>query len=59
MAADKGQLSNVPDILKAWRVTGLVDTSDSFDWPNWSTWALLAIVITASATIAATLNDIW
>jgi hypothetical protein len=36
-----------------------VDTSDSFDWPNWSTWALLAIVITASATIAATLNDIW
>jgi hypothetical protein len=29
------------------------------DWPSWSTWALVAIVLGSIATIAATLNDIW
>lgn len=28
-------------------------------WPAWSTWALLAVVLTALVTIAATINDIW
>jgi hypothetical protein len=34
-------------------------SDDNFDWPKWSTWALVAIVVTALVTIAATLNDIW
>ena len=28
-------------------------------WPNWATWALIAVVITSLLTIAATINDIW
>jgi hypothetical protein len=28
-------------------------------WPNWSNWALLAVVLTSLLTIAATINDIW
>jgi len=27
--------------------------------PAWSTWAVIAIVLSSVATIAATLNDIW
>jgi hypothetical protein len=27
--------------------------------PAWALWALLAVILTAAATIAATLNDIW
>jgi len=29
------------------------------EWPWWSTWAAVFIVLTCAATIAATLNDIW
>jgi hypothetical protein len=29
------------------------------EWPRWSTWAAVLIVLTSAATIAATLNDIW
>ena len=29
------------------------------DWPWWSTWALLAVVVTAILTIGAAINDIW
>jgi hypothetical protein len=29
------------------------------DWPAWSTWALVIVVITSLLTVAATLNDIW
>ena len=29
------------------------------DWPWWSNWALVATVLTAIVTIAATVNDIW
>jgi hypothetical protein len=29
------------------------------EWPAWSTWAVIAIVLSSVATIAATLNDIW
>jgi hypothetical protein len=28
-------------------------------WPNWATWALVAVVVTCILTIAATINDIW
>jgi len=28
-------------------------------WPNWASFALGAILVTALITIAATLNDIW
>jgi hypothetical protein len=28
-------------------------------WPQWSSWALAAIVATTLLTIAATLNDIF
>ncbi len=31
----------------------------SIDWPAWSTWTLIAVLITSVLTIAATLNDIW
>jgi hypothetical protein len=27
-------------------------------WPDWATWALVAVIITSLVTIAATLNDI-
>jgi hypothetical protein len=29
------------------------------EWPRWSNWAVIAIVLGSIATIAATLNDIW
>jgi hypothetical protein len=29
------------------------------EWPQWSTWALIAIVLSSILTIAATINDIW
>lgn len=29
------------------------------EWPEWATWALLAVVGTGVITIAATINDIW
>ena len=29
------------------------------DWPAWSNWALVAVIVTSIVTIAATLNDIW
>jgi hypothetical protein len=29
------------------------------EWPKWSTYTLLAIVVTAVVTVAATINDIW
>ena len=29
------------------------------DWPRWSTWTLVAVLVTALITIAATLNDIF
>jgi hypothetical protein len=28
-------------------------------WPRWSTWALVAVVLTSILTIAVTLNDIF
>jgi hypothetical protein len=28
-------------------------------WPRWSSWALLAVVVTSILTVVATLNDIW
>jgi hypothetical protein len=28
-------------------------------WPAWSTWALLAVIVSALVTVAATVNDIW
>jgi hypothetical protein len=29
------------------------------DWPGWSKWVLIAVVLASLLTIAATLNDIW
>jgi hypothetical protein len=29
------------------------------EWPAWSNWALLGVIVTAILTIAATINDIW
>jgi hypothetical protein len=29
------------------------------EWPEWATWALLGVIVTAVVTIAATNNDIW
>jgi hypothetical protein len=29
------------------------------EWPRWSSWAAVFVVLTCAATIAATLNDIW
>jgi hypothetical protein len=28
-------------------------------WPAWATWALIAVILTAILTVAATINDIW
>lgn len=28
-------------------------------WPWWSTWALLAVIVTSLITIYATVNDIY
>jgi hypothetical protein len=28
-------------------------------WPWWATWALVAVIVSSLATVAATLNDIW
>jgi hypothetical protein len=28
-------------------------------WPQWSTWALIVVVVSSLLTIAATINDIW
>jgi len=32
---------------------------EAIGWPAWANWALVAILVSAIATIAATLNDIW
>jgi hypothetical protein len=37
----------------------MANEMDRLPWPAWSRWALLAVVVTALATIAATINDIW
>jgi hypothetical protein len=29
------------------------------EWPKWSSFTLLAIVLTSLVTLAATINDIW
>lgn len=29
------------------------------EWPVWATWALVATVVSAAVTVAATINDIW
>ena len=29
------------------------------DWPKWATWALVAVLVSALVTIAASINDIW
>ena len=34
-------------------------TEPAMDWPQWATWALLAVVVTSIVTIAAAINDIW
>jgi hypothetical protein len=34
------------------------DETDRLSWPWWAPWALLAVVVTSAATIAATLYDI-
>jgi hypothetical protein len=35
-----------------------LDETHRLSWPWWSTWVLLAVVITSLLTLAATLNDI-
>jgi hypothetical protein len=30
----------------------------ALDWPAWATWALLAVIVSAIVTVAATINDI-
>jgi hypothetical protein len=32
---------------------------DRVVWPRWASWALLAVILTAALTVAATINDIW
>ena len=34
-------------------------TEPTLDWPAWSNWALVAVVLTIILTIVATINDIW
>ena len=34
------------------------DEMRRMSWPWWATWALLAVIVTSAATIAATLYDI-
>jgi hypothetical protein len=34
------------------------DETRRMSWPWWATWALLAVVVTSAATIAAALYDI-
>jgi hypothetical protein len=34
------------------------DETRRMSWPWWATWALLAVIVTSAATIAATLYDI-
>jgi hypothetical protein len=34
------------------------DATHKLAWPWWSSWALIAVVVTSLLTIAATLNDI-
>ena len=29
------------------------------EWPKWSFYTLLGVVLTALLTVAATINDIW
>jgi hypothetical protein len=29
------------------------------EWPQWATWALVAVCLAAIVTFAATINDIW
>ena len=37
-----------------------IDTAAiAVEWPSWATWALVAILLRAIATVAAALNDIW
>ena len=37
----------------------MADPTGKLAWPWWATWALVAVVVTSLATIAATINDIW
>jgi len=41
------------------RVHSAMSKAKKLEWPWWSTWAAVFIVLTCVATIAATLNDIW
>jgi hypothetical protein len=34
------------------------DETQRLSWPWWAPWALLAVIVTSAATIAATLYDI-
>jgi hypothetical protein len=31
----------------------------NLEWPQWATWALFGVILTAVVTVAATINDIW
>jgi len=35
------------------------DDAHRMSWPWWAPWALLAVVLSCVATVAATLYDIW
>jgi hypothetical protein len=35
------------------------EAKHSIEWPAWSTYALLVVVVGSLATVAATLYDIW
>jgi hypothetical protein len=35
------------------------DRTHQLHWPGWATMALIATMLTAIITIAATINDIW
>jgi len=35
------------------------EADQKLDWPQWCTWALIAIVVSSVVTIGATINDIW
>jgi hypothetical protein len=28
-------------------------------WPEWASWAAIAVLLTSIVTVAATINDIW
>jgi hypothetical protein len=35
------------------------DDAHRMPWPWWAPWALLAVILSCAATVAATLYDIW